>query len=96
MTQAKKNGKTVPDNQVSIHSNMRFYVHNRRTVSRLDKTAYLKMLCQFTRLTSWQQDHLILQLRISKTAYSILQEKNVQIQTSSKHEKYIIVYSKNV
>lgn len=72
MTQAKKNGETAPDNQVNIHSNMRFYVHNRRTVSRLDKAAYLKMLCQFTHLTSWLQDHLILQLRISKTAYDIL------------------------
>lgn len=60
MTQAKKNGETAPDNQVSIHSNMRFYVHSRRTVSRLDKAAHLKMLCQFTCLTSWLQDHLIL------------------------------------
>lgn len=50
MTQAKTNGKTAPDNQVSIHSNIQFSVHNRRTVSHLDKAAYLKMLCQFTRL----------------------------------------------
>lgn len=60
MTQAKKNGETAPDNQVSIHINMRFYVHSRRTVSRLDKAAHLKTLCQFTCLTSQLQDHLIL------------------------------------
>lgn len=60
LTQAKRNGETVPDNQVSIHSNMRFYVHSGGTVSRLDKAAHLKMLCQFTHLTPWLQEHLIL------------------------------------
>lgn len=72
MTQAKKDGETAPDNPVNIHSNMQFYVHSRKTVSCLDKTAHLKMLCQFSHLTPCFQDHLILFLHISKTTYCIL------------------------